>query len=163
MRGVRTIAAVGGALLVSLTGATRARGQEIQMSAPVVPGRGLRPFDSTATVATEAMRRELTRVQKAEADYYATNHRYTADVADLDLAIANGTVVTIDSADDRSYHAVATNPDVPGAEIELVALAPPRGMIAGRGRRRAPADSTGADSTQADGTETAVDEGDQAH
>jgi hypothetical protein len=160
MRRLGSIAAIGAVCVVSLIGPARAKGQDIGTSAPTVPGRALQAFDSTATVVTESMHRELARVQKAEVDYYATNHRYAGDIADLDLTIGNGTVVTIDSADDRSYHAVATNPDAPGAELELVALAPPRGMMGGRGQRRAPIDSTGSDRTSAD---TVVDEADQAH
>jgi hypothetical protein len=163
MRRLRTIAAIGAACVVNLTGAAHAKGQDIGTSAPTVPGRALQAFDSTATVVTESMHRELARVGKAEVDYYVANHRYAGDVADLDLTIGDGTVVTIDSADDRSYHAVATNPDAPGAVVELVALAPPRGIMAARGLRRPAADSAGLGRDGTDSTGAPVDEADQSH
>jgi hypothetical protein len=142
MRDVRTIAAVCSALLASLTTASHARAQDIGGPAPAATTARLRPFDTTAAAVTETMRRELARVQKAETDYYVVNGQYAASLDDLGLEIDNGTMITIDSAGTRTYHAVATNPLLPGAELELAALAPPAGMAAGRGRR--PADSSGA-------------------
>lgn len=141
MHGVRTVAAICGMLFVSLGAATRASGQDIDVAAPAPTSRPLRAFDTTTAVVTESMRHELARVQKAESDYYAANGEYAASVDDLGLDSETGTVVTIDSAGARSYHAVATNPLLPGAQLELVALAPPSGLLGGRQRRRAPADS----------------------
>jgi precorrin-3B methylase len=114
--------------------ASRAGAQDV-----IVGGGGtttaLRPFDTTATAITESMRRDLARVASAEAAYYAANRRYAASAGDLAVVTVNGTVVTIVEADERSFRAVATNPRLPGAELEVVALTPPRGLTA------APADS----------------------
>jgi hypothetical protein len=99
-------------------------------------GASLRPFDTTALAVTESMRRDLGRVASAEAAYYAANRRYAGSAADLALETLDGTVVTITDAGERSFRAVATNPRLPGTELEVVALTPPRGLTA------APADSS---------------------
>lgn len=127
---------------------TPASGQDLGAPSPPSNGRALRAFDTTAAAITESLQRALARVQKAETEYYAANQQYAPSLADLNLEDVGETVVTIDSADERGYHAVATSPTLPGAEVELVGMAPPSGMLSGRRRRPAPAtDSTGSDDT----------------
>jgi hypothetical protein len=128
------------ALSVSAGLASPAAGQE------AAPGAGatLRPFDSTARVVTESMRRDLARVRAAQTTYYAANGRYAASSADLELAMVDGTEITIEDADDRSYRAVATNVRVPGAQLELVTLAPPPGMTPAPASGRVAGDDAGA-------------------
>jgi hypothetical protein len=102
-----------------------------------------RAFDTTALAVTAAMGQDLARVRAAEASYYAANGRYAASAADLDLRTVDGTIITIEDADERSYRAVATNARLPGAELEVVALAPPQGQTA------APKGRTAVDSSAA--------------
>jgi hypothetical protein len=116
--------AVAVTLSVSVGLASAAAGQE----AAAGDGATLRPFDSTARVVTESMRRDLARVRAAQTTYYSANRRYAASAAELELAIVDGTEITIEDADDRSYRAVATNLRLPGAQLELVTLTPPPGM-----------------------------------
>jgi hypothetical protein len=135
--------AAGLALASVVAAGAPAAGQDLGVPAPVLTGQAPRAFDTSAAAVTESMQRALARVQKAETEYYAANQRYAPSLADLNLEDAGETVVTIDSADDRGYHAVATSPALPGAEVELVGMAPPSGMLSGRRRRLTPADSSG--------------------
>jgi hypothetical protein len=140
------------ALASVVTAATPATGQDLGVPAPALTGQVPRAFDTSATAVTESMQRALARVQKAETEYYAANQTYAPSLADLNLEDAGETVVTIDSADDRGYHAVATSRALPGAEVELVGMAPPSGMLSGRRRRPTPAtDSTGGAGRTEDG------------
>jgi hypothetical protein len=129
-------------LATALAVAVPAAGQDLNLPAPPSTGLVPRAFDTSATAVVEDMRRALQQVQTAETDYFAANQRYASSLADLNVELEGQTTVSIDSADDRGYRAVATNPGLPGAQVELVGLAPPAGMLSGRRRRAIPADST---------------------
>jgi hypothetical protein len=134
-------------LLVSAGAAGLATAQQAAAGGDVVAS--YRAFDTTALAVTAAMGQDLARVRAAEATYYAVNGRYTASAADLDLRTVDGTVITIEDADERSYRAVATNARLPGAQLEVVALAPPQGLAAApKGRRVADSSSAGEQSEQ---------------
>jgi hypothetical protein len=132
--------AVAVALSVSVGLASGAAGQE----AAAGDGATLRPFDSAARVVTESMRRDLARVRAAQTTYYSANRRYAASAAELELAFVDGTEITIEDADGRSYRAVATNLRLPGAQLELVTLTPPPGMTPAPASGRVAGDDAGA-------------------
>jgi len=146
MRGITVAVALSAS--VGLTG--RAAGQESVSAGET----SLRPFDSTARVATESMRRELARVRDAQIAYYSANHRYAASAADLDLVTVDGTEIAIEGADERSYRAVATSMRVPGAELELVTLTPPPGMAPAPAASRATGDEAAAPPPASDSSST---------
>ena len=126
-----------------------AAGQDVDegLGTPVVANAGpvLRPFDSTARVVTETMRRDLARVHDAEVAYYAANRRYAENIADLGVVTVDGTEIAIENADERSYRAVARNERLPGVEVELVTLLPPPGVAGAPRIGRTASDSSGSD------------------
>jgi hypothetical protein len=81
--------------------------------------------DSTQRRIAQAMARDLGNLRKAEQSYYAAHHVYAYTVADLaPFRPTPGTLLTITPTDGGGYHAVATNPALPGAEAGFDVPAP---------------------------------------
>jgi hypothetical protein len=81
--------------------------------------------DSTQRRIAQAMAKDLGNLRKAEQTYYQAHHAYAYSVADLaPFKPTDGDVVTITQTDGGGYHAVATNPALPGAEAGFDVPAP---------------------------------------
>lgn len=75
--------------------------------------------DSTSRQIAAEMAKDLLRLRKAEATYYAQHKAYAYSVGELaPFAMSPGNIVGITKTDDGGYRAVATNPALPGAEFE---------------------------------------------
>lgn len=73
--------------------------------------------DSSQRRIAQAMAKDLGGLKKAEESYYSAHHAYTYAVGDLaPFRPTAGNVITITPIDGGGYHAVATNPALPGAE-----------------------------------------------
>lgn len=81
--------------------------------------------DSAQRRIAQAMAKDLGDLRKAEASYYSAHHAYAYSVRDLaPFKPTDGNVLTITQTDGGGYHAVATNPALPGAEAGFDVPAP---------------------------------------
>ena len=81
--------------------------------------------DSTQRRIAQAMAKDLGDLRKAEASYYSAHHAYAYSVANLaPFKPTVGNVLTITATDGGGYHAVVTNPALPGAEAGFDVPAP---------------------------------------
>jgi hypothetical protein len=81
--------------------------------------------DSAQRRIAQAMAKDLGDLRKAEASYYSAHHVYTYSMGDLaPFRPSAGNVIAITPTDGGGYHAVATNPALPGAEAGFDVPAP---------------------------------------
>lgn len=81
--------------------------------------------DSAQRRMAQSMAKDLGNLKKAEESYYKDHHTYAYSVNDLaPFRPTAGNVITITPTDGGGYHAVATNPALPGAEAGFDVPAP---------------------------------------
>ena len=128
MKGLTSGFVVG--LLVMVLVPRLAAGQQTQpdtaSSVRKLPGAmDLSLSDSTQRRIAQAMAKDLGNLRKAEESYYGSHHAYAYTVAELaPFRPTLGNVLTITPTDGGGYHAVATNPALPGAEAGFDVPAP---------------------------------------
>lgn len=91
-----------------------------------IPGQmDLSLSDSAQRRIAQALAKDLGGLRKAEDSYYQAHHTYAYSVNDLaPFRPTAGNVITITPTDGGGYHAVATNPALPGAEAGFDVPAP---------------------------------------
>jgi len=82
--------------------------------------------DSAQRRIAQAMAKDLGNLRKAEESYYTAHKAYAYSVGDLAPSFrpTAGNVIAITPTDGAGYHAVATNPALPGAEAGFDVPAP---------------------------------------
>src|SRR5579859_5591734 len=95
--------------------------QQVQADTPktkALPGAiDLGLSDSTQRRIAQAMAKDLANLRKAEENYYSAHHAYAYSLTELgSFRPTVGNVIGITPTDGGGYHAVATNPALPGAE-----------------------------------------------
>lgn len=101
-------------------------GQADTSKAKPIPGQmDLSLSDSTQRRIAQAMAKDLGSLRKAEESYYSAHKTYAYSVGDLpSFRPTAGNVIAITPTDGGGYHAVATNPALPGAEAGFDVGAP---------------------------------------
>jgi hypothetical protein len=81
--------------------------------------------DSAQRRIAQAMAKDLGNLRKAEETYYSAHKAYAYSVGELaGFRPTTGNVIGITPTDGGGYHAVATNPSLPGAEAGFDVPAP---------------------------------------
>ena len=101
-------------------------GQSDTAKAKALPGQmDLSLSDSAQRRIAQAMAKDLGNLKKAEESYYSAHKVYAYSVGELtSFRPTAGNVIGITPIDGGGYHAVATNPALPGAEAGFDVPAP---------------------------------------